>query len=120
MQHTIMLVDDERDNLHLIAQLLSTMGYAIKPFISPLDALAYLSQNDDIDLLILDVQMPQMSGCEFHTKMLQEDRLASIPTLFYTGYTEEELTELCGGKSINILDKPLNVAQLKEWLAKLL
>jgi len=120
MKNTIMIVDDDSDNLYILAQLLSDMDYIVKPFISPVEGLDYLSQNSDIDLIILDMQMPQMSGCEFYQTMNQDATIHSAPTLFYTGHREAEVRELCEEENLQILAKPLNFQQLNQWLDKLL
>jgi CheY-like chemotaxis protein len=57
----ILAVDDEPDNLSLLNDILSFFQVSITPCDSGADALEALEQNE-FDLVLLDIQMPQMSG----------------------------------------------------------
>lgn len=61
MKDIILVVDDEKEIADLVALYLSGEGYDVRKFYHPKDALACV-QNEQLDLAILDVMMPEMDG----------------------------------------------------------
>lgn len=65
-QTHILIVDDERDIVFVLEQILEGFDVRVHPFTDPREALNYLRENPDlVRLLITDYRMPQMSGLEF-------------------------------------------------------
>jgi two-component system, cell cycle response regulator CpdR len=60
------MVDDDFDIASLIKVSLDKVGLSALPFINPLEALeTFRSGFADYDLVISDIKMPRMNGCEF-------------------------------------------------------
>ncbi|GAB4526358.1 MAG: hypothetical protein OHK0046_43050 [Anaerolineae bacterium] len=79
----VLAVDDNGDNLELISDIVSALGYeVIKAFDGPqaLDAV----QSSIPDLIILDVNMPGMSGFEVVARLKQDTTTAKIPVILLT------------------------------------
>jgi CheY-like chemotaxis protein len=70
-QHTILVVDDNEDNLDLLSRRHERKGYAVVRAMSGALALSILG-SESIDLGLLDVMMPEMSGLEVLTKSTRE------------------------------------------------
>ena len=77
----IVVVEDEEPVLALITRILGENGYDPIGISSPQEALEFLRSDGDIDLLLTDVMMPDMSG-----RTLSE--AANVPTIFMSGYTD--------------------------------
>lgn len=85
---TILVVDDEESNLFLLNNLLSGL-YDVKAAYSAQHALNILKKVK-VDLILLDIQMPEMDGFEMAFELKKDDELASIPIIFLTAQKEEK------------------------------
>ncbi|MBF0219680.1 MAG: response regulator [Gammaproteobacteria bacterium] len=104
-QHCLILVDDEQLLLDIATDTLEDAGYRVIAFKSPQQVLIYLQQHQDIDLLITDVEMPEvMSGIELakqavalHPKLvvltLSGRDLTSAEALLLTGIQHRHLNK---------------------------
>jgi CheY-like chemotaxis protein len=72
----VLLVDDERQQLDLRAFVLSREGFSVFTATGPLEALSLASRIRDLDIAILDYEMPIMNGCA-----LAKHLKAKFPTL---------------------------------------
>lgn len=63
LQETILIVDDSRDNLHLLSRILSDQGYKVRATLNGELALK-VAQSTQPDLILLDILMPDMNGFE--------------------------------------------------------
>ncbi len=78
-QGHIMIVDDDNEIRDILRMLLTSENFKVTEAAAPSDALSLMSH--DIDLVILDVMMPQMSGYELCTKIRE---ISNVPILFMT------------------------------------
>ncbi|MDP5275277.1 hybrid sensor histidine kinase/response regulator [Chengkuizengella axinellae] len=83
-EKTILVVDDEPSNIHLLLNLLSKYEFNVITAFSGKEALRKLEQFEQIDLAILDVMMPEMSGIELCQKIRETHSLLELPILFAT------------------------------------
>lgn len=84
----VMLVDDDPYVLESVAMLLSVSGFEVHPFSNGAEALELLRQSPP-DVVLTDVNMPQMSGIELLEKIHDLDR--DIPVILMTAYAELEM-----------------------------
>ncbi|MBM4440759.1 MAG: response regulator [Candidatus Rokubacteria bacterium] len=77
----ILVVEDNRDTAALLRDLLEAEGYAVEAAVTGEQALAQLEQNPDVDLLVLDLMLPGMSGYEVIERLRAHSELASVPVL---------------------------------------
>jgi len=108
---TIMLVDDNEAVLHNLTQLLTSLGYTTIEASSGPEAIERYQQETNIDLVVLDISMPKMSGIETFAKIRQSAPEAK--GLLMTGFVAEDtdLEELPEG-IMGVLRKPFTLQQL--------
>lgn len=82
MKNIILVVDDDKSNLAL-AQKILLPQYRIAASNSGAAALKYLEHNHP-DLILLDINMPDMDGFEVMEKLREKEETASIPVIFLT------------------------------------
>jgi len=87
---TILLVDDTIANLDILMELLS--GYDIIDTVSGQEALDIV-ENEKVDLILLDIMMPDMDGYEVCQKLKANENSKDIPVIFITAKTDEESIE---------------------------
>jgi len=93
--HTILLVDDEETVRRFGARVLTQHGFHVIAAGSGTDALANAdARARGIDLLVTDVMMPGMNGCQLAELLLA--RQPSLRVLFISGYAEDVLASNLG------------------------
>ena len=108
----ILVVDDVPANLEALKDILSTMQYKTIPAISGDIALEQLKHSRP-DLILLDVQMPDMDGFETCARIKSNPKTASIPIIFITAFSDPE--SIVKGLSLGAVDyisKPFRAAEL--------
>ncbi len=108
---TVLMVDDEAFNIMVVTAALGDT-YQLLSAENGYQALEMLERYD-IDLILLDIQMPEMDGYELCQRIKSDDRLANIPVIFLTGKTE--IIDETYGLSLGAADyliKPINHAIL--------
>jgi len=86
---TILVVDDTPANLKLIASMLGQQGYRVRPATSGKVALR-ACEKEAPDLILLDINMPEMDGFEVCEKLKAQPDLRDIPVIFLSALTETE------------------------------
>ncbi|MDB9512821.1 response regulator [Kamptonema animale CS-326] len=83
----ILVVDDIPENLRLLAGILADRGYRIRPARDGFQALS-IAQNIPIDLILLDIMMPGISGYEVCQKLKADEVTRDIPVIFISAINE--------------------------------
>ena len=81
---TILLVEDESALIRVITRILADAGYQVLAATNGPEALELVGEQD-CDLLLTDVVMPEMSGCRL-AEVIHEER-PDLPVLFMSGYS---------------------------------
>ncbi len=84
---TVMIIDDEPENLRVLATLLSQQGYTVRLFHEGKAALKSM-QTDPPGLVLLDIRMPDMDGFEVCTQLKANTATKNIPVLFLSAINE--------------------------------
>jgi len=85
---TLLLVDDKPENLIALAAVLAGPQYHLISANSGEEALELLEKNE-VDLILLDIQMPGMDGYETARKIKQMERYQNTPIIFITAIFTE-------------------------------
>jgi DNA-binding response OmpR family regulator len=91
----ILVVDDDPDLLELVSTTLESAGFEIVSVTSGREALAVARGEAPPDLVVLDVQLPGMSGYEI-CRELRDDFGEGLPILFVSGFRTESLDRVAG------------------------
>ncbi|MCS6866131.1 MAG: PAS domain S-box protein [Gemmataceae bacterium] len=107
--HTILLVDDESMIRDLGRAVLTRAGFQVLTAEDGQEAVElYAQHRDTIELVVLDVTMPRMSGRDAFRHIVEMNPHARI--LFSTGYTQDELEEV--DSAVGLLSKPYRPQEL--------
>ncbi len=88
-KRTILVVDDNPQNIQLVAGHLKERGYRIAFSQSGSDALDKV-ENTHFDLILLDIMMPEMDGLELCRRIKEKPEYREIPIIFLTAKTDKE------------------------------
>ncbi|TNE37432.1 MAG: response regulator [Alphaproteobacteria bacterium] len=118
MSKTVLIVEDNELNMKLFHDLLDAHGYQTLQTRDGMDALA-MAREHHPDLILMDIQLPEVSGLEV-TKWIKEDEeLSSIPVVAVTAFAmkgdEEKIRD--GGCEAYIA-KPISVAKFLETVKR--
>ena len=80
--------DDTRAMRMLLTQMLRDMGFDVSEARHGREALTYLDANRDIDLALVDWNMPEMNGLEFVEAVRRDDRFTALRLMMVTTETE--------------------------------
>ena len=109
---TIFAVDDDIDNCECISMALEKLEFQTKYSVASKQALAQL-ENTPVDLIVLDVDLPQMDGFELYRCLRETAPHAETPVIFLSALisTQSRLDELPPGNHA-FLSKPYNLTIL--------
>jgi PAS domain S-box-containing protein len=117
----ILVVDDEQDALDLITSMLIKEGFKTATALTGEEALRVLEKKP-VDLILLDLMMPDMSGFEVCEKMEKNPKLSSIPVVVVTAKGDFESIETAYKCSIvkNYIAKPFEKENLLKIIKEVL
>ncbi len=117
---TILLVDDEAGVIEVCSEMLENLGYKVKAVTDGMQAIDILKSRDfKIDLVLLDMVMPQINGQQTFEKIREVD--PDMKILICSGYTKEEKIQKMVEKGCDeYILKPFDVVELSEKLNNVL
>lgn len=117
MNKTILLVDDNLNNLALLFDHLKNLGYNIIVADNGIDAIEQAVESTP-DLILLDVRMPGMSGYEACRAIKMNRESADIPILFLSALTDmdDRLKGFAAG-GVDYITKPIHVQEVSARVA---
>jgi two-component system cell cycle response regulator DivK len=120
MAKKVLIVEDNELNMKLFHDLLDAQGYETLQTREGLEALS-LAREARPDLILMDIQLPEISGLEVTKWLKEDDELASIPVVAVTAFAmkgdEERIRQ--GGCEAYI-SKPISVSGFLDTIRKLL
>ncbi len=117
-KENILVVDDDIHILELLSRQLKGLDYHVYKAISVKEAL-YILKDSVIDLLITDIQMPEVDGLQL--LKYANEHYPLMPKLVVTGYPSVDgALELINSGAFYYLTKPFTKAELKQSVAKAL
>ncbi|WP_373070674.1 two-component system response regulator [Sulfurimonas sp.] len=108
----VMLVDDEIINIDALYRVLGSY-YNLVVAVGGSDALEFLNKEELPDLVLLDINMPEIDGYEVCRQMKKSERTKEIPVIFVTA-ADDERDEVMGFSlgAVDYITKPINIAVL--------
>lgn len=120
----ILLVDDDVRNIFALTSALEHKGAIVEIGRNGREALERLEQHDDIDLVLMDVMMPEMDGYEATRLIRQQPRWRKLPIIAVTAKAMKDDQQRCLQAGANdYLAKPIDLDRLfsliRVWLPQL-
>ena len=118
---TILIVDDDRISIKLAEFVLKKEGYEVATVESGVDCVDYLKSRGGIDLVLLDIEMPQQSGIETLEKIRADKSIADTRVIFLTGNDFGKYEEV--SRRLGVLDfisKPMYGPEILERINRVL
>ena len=115
----IAVIDDEKGILLSLRLFLEMEGFTPLLFSSPRKALDTLTSNKEkVDLIIIDMRMPEMSGEELALALKSSVATRDIPIILFSAHeTLQEVAERVGAQGI--LEKPFRFDKLKQLIKEI-
>lgn len=109
---TVLIVEDEADVRQVVGLLLRRDGYRVLEAADGEEALVVLDAEPDVDLILLDVMMPRMTGPEAFPAI--RERSPGMPVVFFSGYDRTEIAPLLqsSGAFTEFVGKPFSNREL--------
>ncbi len=109
---TILVVDDNQQNLELLQAYLEDVDCQAVPARDGLEALEIIAK-DPPDLILLDVMMPKMSGFEVCKRIKNDPKTTDIPVIMVTALNEfGDIERAIDSGTDDFLSKPVNKLEL--------
>lgn len=106
----ILIVDDDEYICKLCANSLKNVGYGVRTTCNPNEAYQ-IASNNNFDLILTDIRMPQMSGIELMQRLKKQ--VPELPVVLMTGYaTLDTAIKAIKGGAYNFIHKPFNVHEI--------
>ena len=120
MSKTILIVEDNELNMKLFNDLLQAHGYTTLQ-VKDGRAVVEITRQNRPDLILMDIQLPEISGLEI-TKMLKaDDDLRSIPVVAVTAFAMKgDEQKIRNGGCDGYIAKPISVASFLQTVSRFL
>jgi len=120
---TILIVDDDMRNVFALSSLLESYGINVIAGKNGKVGIEKLKANDNIDLVLMDIMMPEMDGYEAMRRIRKEKKYKDLPIIALTAKALKEDREKCLAAGANeYLSKPVEkdklISLLGVWLYK--
>jgi adenylate cyclase len=115
---TVLVVDDQPQNLRLLDAVLSPRGYTVLTASDGQQALEVL-RDRPVDLVLLDIVMPGMDGHEVCRRIRADERHAFVPVVMITASGSQERLESLESGADDFVQKPFDQAELLARVASL-
>lgn len=117
---TILVVDDDELNLKMAEYILQQQGYEVVKAMSGMSCLDYLKFSKP-DLILLDVEMPVMSGIQTLEIIRGNEELKNLPVMFLTASADTDTVAAAGRLEVlSYVKKPFMPQDLVDRVQKIL
>jgi two-component system aerobic respiration control sensor histidine kinase ArcB len=115
----ILLVEDVPLNAEIATNLLEQRGHEVIWAETGEDALSFVYTEDDLDLVLLDMQLPDINGDEVARQIREDEHFDGLPIVALTANVRSAEEELAGINIQGALAKPINTTKLDKMLGEL-
>lgn len=115
----ILYVEDNPDNRSLVRRVLSAEGFTVLEAVNAGQAMSLLNENQHIDLILMDINMPEVDGYSLTSRIKSMPPFSEIPVIAVTanvmrGDREKSIQAGCDG----YIQKPIDVDTIAQQVAK--
>jgi signal transduction histidine kinase/ActR/RegA family two-component response regulator len=115
----VLIVEDDTDTLEMMRVLFEAQGIKVTGAATAEEALTILD-GERPDIIISDISLPGMSGCEFARRVRLDDRFGGLPLIALTGLVSNDDRQRALGAGFDShLTKPINYGELFEAVKEL-
>ena len=118
----ILVVDDSATSRMIIIRCFKIAGFSEALFFEAengLDALTFFEENNSVDLILTDINMPKMDGNNLIKKLKLDDKTKGIPVVIISSMGEETtMDELMKMGIKGVIKKPISPSKIKETLGE--
>lgn len=113
LEGTILIVDDMPENVTLLSRILANQGYTVKTAGNGAQAIDY-AQTSSPDLILLDINMPEMDGFETCVRLKKDVRTRDIPVIFISALdgVEDKIKAFHAG-GVDYISKPFDYEEVR-------
>lgn len=116
-EELILVAEDDNINFALIKKILNSANYNVIRACDGVEAIKIAQENEDIDLILMDIKMPNLNGYEAYIKIREFN--SQIPIIAQTSYSfPEEIERIKQIGFSDFISKPLNKEKLLELVGK--
>lgn len=116
MKNRILIIEDNEKERILYKEELEKEGYSVSVASSGKEGLSFI-EKENLDLIILDLKMPEIGGLEVLGKILSKRK--NLPVIIYTSYSEYKSNFLSWAADAYIIKSP-DMTELKNKVKELL
>jgi len=114
----VLLVEDNADNRYLATLLFEAEGYEVTAVVNGADALAAIAEDDNIALVLLDLQLPDIDGFEIARRIHRRASTAQLPIIAVSAFAQaKDRRRAFAAGCAGYIEKPINadsfVAQVR-------
>ncbi|WP_293744916.1 response regulator [uncultured Pedobacter sp.] len=112
-QKLILIIDDDNRNIFALKAVLKAKGFECLSAISAQDGFSVLEKHDHVDIVLMDMMMPDMDGYQAIAVMKKSSKMKDIPVLAVTAQAMVGDKERClSAGASGYVSKPINVDEL--------
>jgi CheY-like chemotaxis protein len=111
----VCVIDDDDDLRETLVMMLGYEGYEVSDFASAREAIRRIEGGQPVDVILLDLMMPEMNGWEFCRHRMQSEVLVSVPVIVITA--RRPVSPPPGVSEV--IYKPFDVDDLLQAISKL-
>lgn len=120
MKLKVLVIEDNKQNMYMITYLLESYSYEVIQSFNGIDGIQR-AKEEKPDIILLDIQLPEMDGYAIASELMKHDELKNIPIIAVTSYAmmgDKEKAMKAG--AIGYIEKPIDpdifVSQMEAFL----
>jgi len=120
MKTKVLIIEDNEQNMYMLTYLLESENYEIIQAYSGTEGIN-AAKNNKPDIILLDIQLPEMDGYTVASKLKENEELKNIPIIAVTSYAMPgDREKAIASGAIGYIEKPINpdtfISQMKSFL----
>ena len=116
----VLVVDDVLVNRKLASAMFAKLSWQVTDLDGGIAALDWLASNPTVDLMLLDISMPDLSGEDLCRQLRANPAFAELPIVAYTAHAMQvDIDHFLANGFTAVLIKPITMQNLKDLVAEL-